>query len=716
MDTTSMNDPENRIVGLFRHGVTSSERLVATTVGRQSMMDDLLDKLKSGAKKRSCQHFIFMGPRGIGKTHFLTLIEDAISKDKMLSKHYLIIRFPEENNRLLSFADFLLGIVDIIGEVTKDKDWLDLYSALSENDNDNQVVDTILPKLKKWTLDSGRKLLLMLENLDTVFTQQIKKEADIHQFRTFLMDSPCAILIGTTPVYFAGLSSDKSPLYDFFDIQVLDEMSESSTLQVIRCNLEWDKRTDLIEQIDDLQPRIKAIHTMTGGNPRLIMMLYELIAKDNLLEVKAQFQMLLDKISPFYQDRLKDLAPQERALLESLALMRTELRTPGVIAKKLRKSPQQTSVLLKRMTKSGYLVATPNPKDRRSNLYRIKEGFFDIWLAMSESRAQRRHLVYLVDFLNTFYTNREERERKRKGLWGSAKEPEAEYRTKNNNLEMLDYLSECGEKREKCQTKMELVLHNLQAGKKDKAMEFLNEVKNLSPEKSSLVWITDQAMKWAEGDITPDIQKWLDEMVELWRTERIGDLEKAVEIAQKLGVELSGGGLHQVAVDIWRSALEQIVDENEQWYMLTDIALSEKMMGRYGAALDTLKKALKIANSIKDREIEGATLNNISGIYHAKGDYDTAFKYLIQSLSIRQEIGDVAGFWVTMFNMGHIHSQNGEKAKAMEAWISVYLQAKRMKLAQTLDALEGLAKEIGLNNGLDGWEKLAKKMKSEDQD
>jgi tetratricopeptide (TPR) repeat protein len=45
--------------------------------------------------------------------------------------------------------------------------------------------------------------------------------------------------------------------------------------------------------------------------------------------------------------------------------------------------------------------------------------------------------------------------------------------------------------------------------------------------------------------------------------------------------------------------------------------------------------------------MEGTTLNNISQIYKARGDYATALKYLEQSLAIRKEIGDRAGEAVT---------------------------------------------------------------------
>ncbi|MBK9488260.1 MAG: tetratricopeptide repeat protein [Haliscomenobacter sp.] len=44
-------------------------------------------------------------------------------------------------------------------------------------------------------------------------------------------------------------------------------------------------------------------------------------------------------------------------------------------------------------------------------------------------------------------------------------------------------------------------------------------------------------------------------------------------------------------------------------------------------------KSFSICKQIGDRQGEGTTLNNISQIYSAKGDYDTALRYLEQSLA-----------------------------------------------------------------------------------
>ncbi len=117
---------------------------------------------------------------------------------------------------------------------------------------------------------------------------------------------------------------------------------------------------------------------------------------------------------------------------------------------------------------------------------------------------------------------------------------------------------------------------------------------------------------------------------------------------------------------------------------------------------------------IGDKAGEGATLNNISQVYHTRGDFDTALQYLQQSLQIRQDIGDVAGLCTTLFNMGHIHWENEEEQDAVSAWLTVYQLAKKMNLAQALEALENLAPQLGLEGGLAGWEALANQVDSQE--
>ncbi len=156
---------------------------------------------------------------------------------------------------------------------------------------------------------------------------------------------------------------------------------------------------------------------------------------------------------------------------------------------------------------------------------------------------------------------------------------------------------------------------------------------------------------------------------------------------------------------------QQIGDKAGEGTTLNNISQIFKAQGDYETALAYLKQSLAIRQQIGDKAGEGTTLNNISQIYDAQGDYETALAYLKQSLAIRQQIGDKAGLCATLFNIGHIHAQKGEIQEAVSAWVTVYLIAKQIGYAQVLQALANLAPQLGLPEGLEGWEMLAQRIK-----
>ncbi len=106
----------------------------------------------------------------------------------------------------------------------------------------------------------------------------------------------------------------------------------------------------------------------------------------------------------------------------------------------------------------------------------------------------------------------------------------------------------------------------------------------------------------------------------------------------------------------------------------------------------------------KNQAIRSEALGQTGKQHYHLGDYDTALKYLKQSLTIQQEqeIGDNAGLCATLFNMGHIHLQNEKMPQAMQAWLTVYRIVKPMNLAQVLDALENLAVFQSISNRSSG--------------
>ena len=145
MTVNKTKDP----IGLYRCDLTDPARLQATTIGRSHLVDDLLEKLMRRRSKKSGQNHLFIGARGIGKTHLLTLLEQGVNSDKALAAAYTIIRFPEESNRILCFADLLLGVIELLAEATDDDQWRKLHNTLEIEDDDEIIIDSVLPCLNE---------------------------------------------------------------------------------------------------------------------------------------------------------------------------------------------------------------------------------------------------------------------------------------------------------------------------------------------------------------------------------------------------------------------------------------------------------------------------------------------------------------------------------------------------------------------------------------
>jgi tetratricopeptide (TPR) repeat protein len=329
---------------------------------------------------------------------------------------------------------------------------------------------------------------------------------------------------------------------------------------------------------------------------------------------------------------------------------------------------------------------------------------------MNESRANRKHLPFLVNFLALWYASQQERENKRQQLTNSLNQLDQHGR--DNTFKALDYLAEASlEPNEKQQVDLELAVQQIKLGNAKEAKNRLTKIQlpqKIEPN-GMMQWMQDNVMQWSEAKPEIDAIARIESIINYWQLQRSGELEQVSRLFHELSLDFSSHGLHQLHIALLKERLSEVkqlkLPEKEARLWL-EIASSEKIDGKLSNAQESLNKALEIAINIKDRKIEGATLNNISQIFMARGDYDAVLKYLEQSLAIQQEIGDKSGLCVTLFNMGQIHKQNKAMEDAMSVWLNVYQLAKPMNLAQVLDALAELAPQIGLAEGLDGWEAL----------
>ena len=615
-------------IGLYRSGVTSPERLRHTSVAREHLLDNAIESLRGSVGRKSKNHLLFIGPRGIGKTHLLSCIEDAVQADDALGASVVVIRFPEESNRTLSFADFLIGMCGILKETLEEEPlWTKLFARVQTEEDDAKVADTLVPAVREQNRKRGRTLLVMLENVGEILGRQIRDKNDIAALRKFLMADNGCLLLATAPLHFDAVTDVGQPFYDFFDIQILENLSFEETVEVIRRNLEWEERKDILETLEDMRPRLQALYRMTGGNPRLTMMLYELIAHESVTDVQNQFHVLLDRISPFYQGRLNDLPPGQRALLECLASMRDQEKTPAAIAARMRMSQQETSSLLKRLTDAHYLRADRHPRDKRSRLYTIREGFFDIWLAMNLSRGARRRMPFLLEFFGLFYPSYADREEKRCQL-------HAKLRDKGSidAEKALDYLSEVGDEAERATAKFDMARIFARRGVAEQAASYVLEAAPLAGDGVS----RSIASIVVNAPSAPNYLTEIEEMIAAWEIHRSGEFEAFAHRLAEMGKGLTLRTFSETRLAFLRDTLKNIGNSEERIAQRLRIAEVLMELARWKECEEQQRNALAEAKALANVTLVARASNNLASLLQRINRLGEAEPLIRQALEIAE--------------------------------------------------------------------------------
>jgi DNA-binding MarR family transcriptional regulator len=390
--------------------------LECTTSGRKQLLDDLFSSIRAQCKKPTHQHWMLFGPRGIGKSHIITLLHHKIKNTPELNSKWLTILFPEEAAGIISLRDFMDKTVSLSNELLEKEgfsdqanEFKDLNKRIHEQKNDRKAINQIRSYLIDWKDKNQRKILILLENADRVIGSRIAKNLkDEKWLRDLLMNHDLFLIIGTSPTFFDHVINKDHPLYELFRVEVLEDLSFDESLELLINYAQAEKRTDLVHEFKTKTNRIEAIYTLTGGNPRLLIMLYILIQDSvrNIDEVETGFYNLLEELTPYFQYRLGQLAGKEEKILVAFA-EGPELLTPAEVGRKIRMATNVVTANLKRLQQAGFIKRIEKPiKGRKGTLYRLSETIYRYWYQMNSERNREMADIF-VRFIVLYYTYKE---------------------------------------------------------------------------------------------------------------------------------------------------------------------------------------------------------------------------------------------------------------------------------------------------------------------
>jgi len=367
----------------FSPNQATAEERRRTFVARQDILKDLLARVSnfdSGA-----QHCILIGPRGIGKTHLLLLLADTIDADENLGHKWVVVRFAEEEYSITTLAEFFLRIIELIPG--------------GNTENIGRNTDLALAYISDYCTNNNKHVLLLMDNMQLYLDQF--SDVEISKMREILTSKSLFLIVGAAPSYFKQMQGYNEAFYNFFEPIHLGELNHEETEEMLKCRADIDNAREFIENFEQCKSKIATTTQLTGGNPRLILMLYQVMCESGVTEAANAFRYLLDELTPYFQERMNSLPPQMRKVLDVLAGMASP-STPTEISKSAGMSVQKVSSQLKRLEDNSYVRKVKLKKGKETR-YEVTERLYRMWREMRTETGKAR-LKFLIRFLNLWYS------------------------------------------------------------------------------------------------------------------------------------------------------------------------------------------------------------------------------------------------------------------------------------------------------------------------
>jgi predicted ArsR family transcriptional regulator len=395
---------DEQFIWRFSPNQTDPALLEAIFVGREALLQNVLEKLAESAVTKARHQVLLVGPRGIGKSHFMALVAHRLNGDSALKDKLRIARLNEDETTT-SLVQFL---VRIYRSLSRDypaefpRDWVE--DALDQSPKE---VERLLT-LRLVAAFADRTLLIMVENLNLLFDNLGEKGQQ--QLRAFLQEHPIAALLASSQQLFTEVVDRNEPFYGFFQTIRLTPLTLSEARELLLKIARSKGQTDLAAFLEtpDGRSRVRAIHDLAGGNHRVYIVLSGFITKESLDQLVGPFQKMADDLTPYYQERLRWISPQQRQIVELLCRERGTL-TPKEMARRLMARENTIGSQVHKLVENGYLAAT---KRGRETYYELSEPLMRLSFEVKEQSL----LVMLVDFLRIWYRPDELRQLREAGL------------------------------------------------------------------------------------------------------------------------------------------------------------------------------------------------------------------------------------------------------------------------------------------------------------
>ena len=382
----------------FTPSLMQPETLEALFVQRHALAERIVDLIRESIITPAKHHNLLIGPRGIGKSHLVSLIYYRVNAIAELRERGLTAWLREEEWGVTSFLDLLVRVCRALSENYTESFPTDALQELY--DSSRSVAERKAAALLREFV-GDKTLFLIVENLNELF-KGLSSEGQ-KRLRSFLQENEFCTILATSQSLFSGVSLQSSPFYGFFRLHHLEELKFEEAVTLVKNIATFLKDHSLASfiQTPTGRARIRAVHHLAGGNHRVYVIFSEFLTRQSLDELVNPFMRMLDDLTPYYQARMAWLSPQQRKIVEYLCDQRGAIPVKE-IARRCFMTHQTAAGQLKNLREAGYVRSEASG---RESFYELRETLMRLCIELKKNRGGPVRL--LVDFLRLWHSRRE---------------------------------------------------------------------------------------------------------------------------------------------------------------------------------------------------------------------------------------------------------------------------------------------------------------------
>jgi len=373
----------------FNPAFKSDEEIVAEFAVRHDDLSAILDTIRQNASAPSNQHLLVVGPRGTGKTTLvLRAMVEVRTRDPELGSNWYPIVFSEESYPVSTPGEFWLEALFHVAARRNDDACRAAYEDLRDERDETRLRERALARLMDLADREGKRLLLVVENLQMLLGDQLSED-DAWVLRETLQNEPRIMLLGTATTRFWEMECVDQAFYEMFRVLDLKPLNTSE------CRKLWEAVSG--QQVSE--HRVRPIEILTGGNPRLLAIIAAFAARSSLRELMGNLTRLVDDHTDYFKSHLDELPPMERKVFVALC----DLWDPAPareVARVARTNTSKASAQLMRLIRRGAVVAD---QEGRKKTYRVAERLYNIYYLMRRRGSPAARVRALVRFMISFY-------------------------------------------------------------------------------------------------------------------------------------------------------------------------------------------------------------------------------------------------------------------------------------------------------------------------